>query len=147
MKTKILIYSLLISVLTIFVASCQKTDDDTQKPIVTNLEVGHNDTMHIGEGLHLEFEVSDNDLLNYYRVVLHRESEHKALTAAWEFDSTFTEINGLRNYVVHHHNILIPDTLSEAAYHFHLYVADMAGNTTLYETELWASAEADDHEE
>ncbi len=128
-------------------------EDDTQKPVVSELEVGHSDTIHIGEAIHLEFEVVDDNLLDYYRVIIHEEDEHeKSLIEeySWSYDSTFTEISGLRNYTVHHHDIVVPEEAAEGEYHFHLSVVDEAGNLTEIEKELYATHEEgeedDDHE-
>jgi len=149
-QTKTVIYVLsVISV--IYVYGCNDDDNDTQKPVVTDLEVGHGDTIHIGEGIHMEFEVEDDGLLDYYRVQIRPENygEKSALDElAWEYDSTFTEISGLHNYAVHHHNIMVPEETSEGIYHFHLMVADEAGNVTTIEHELIASHEGsgEDHD-
>lgn len=135
----------------VYLCSCDEDDKDTQKPVITDLEVGHGDTIHIGEGIHLEFEVEDDGLLDYYRIQIHpeNEGEKSALDElAWEYDSTFTEISGLRNYTVHQHNIEVPEETAEGIYHFHLMVADEAGNVTTFEQELIASHEGsgDDHD-
>jgi hypothetical protein len=144
MKTSCLIKAYLMATVVIVMAACQKSEGDTQIPVISNIEVGHNDTIHIGEGLHLEFEATDNDKLDYYRIIIHAEDTHKS--ALWAFDSTFTEIRGLRNATVHHHIIAIPNTIAEGHYHFELYVADMSGNTAKHETEVVATTEDDDHD-
>lgn len=137
-------------VLSIFaLVSCSDDNDDTQKPVVSNLEVGHSDTIHIGEGIHLEFEVEDDNRLDYYRITIHPEEDHEKSageTLSWTYDSTFTEVSGLRNYTVHQHDIVVPETAEEGDYHFHLAVADQAGNVTEIEKDLVASHEEGEHE-
>ena len=62
-QAKTIIY--LLSIPSVFyLASCDD-DSDTQKPLVSNLEVGHGDPIHIGEGIHFEFDAEDDGLLDY----------------------------------------------------------------------------------
>lgn len=129
--------------------ACSDDNDDTLKPVVSNLEVGHSDTIHIGEGIHLEFEVEDDNRLDYYRITIHPEEDHEKSvgeTLSWTYDSTFNEVSGLRNYTVHQHDIIVPETAEEGDYHFHLAVADQAGNVTEIEKDLVASHEEGEHE-
>ena len=136
----------------LFFASCEKDkEEDNQKPVISDLEVGHNDTIHAGEGIHLDFLASDNDLLDYYRIVIHAEDEHELKSAAehihWEFDSIFTEISGKKEWQVHHHDILIPENAELGEYHFHLMVFDQAGNLAETEKEvIVAEDDGEDHE-
>lgn len=134
----------------VFAASCKK--EDVTKPVVSDLEVGANDTIHAGDGIHLDFYAEDNEELDYYRIVIHPEDEdeHKSLRMeddeAFEFDSTFyANFNGLKNATVHHHEIMVPEHAEEGHYHFDLTVADKAGNTTEEEVDLVLSHE--DHED
>lgn len=125
----------------LFVIGCEKEDEDNVKPTVSNLEVGYEDTLHVGEPVHLEFDAEDNDALDYYRVVIHFEGGHEHKSAdeyiEWDFDTTFYDnFTGLKNATVHHHYISVPENAEEGDYHFHLTVADKAGNTTEIEKEL-----------
>ncbi|MCE4565341.1 DUF4625 domain-containing protein [Maribellus sp. CM-23] len=145
-QAKTIIY--LLSIPSVFYLTSCDDDGDTQKPLVTNLEVGHGDTIHIGEGIHLEFDAEDDGLLDYYRIQIHPENGHDKSALgelAWDYDSTFTEISGLHNHTVHHHNIMVPVETAEGAYHFHLMVADKAGNVTAIERELVATHEDGEH--
>ena len=143
MKSKYLFtYLLIFSAIIVFVAC---NDDDDVKPVISNLEVGHDDTLHVGEGVHIEFEVLDNERLDYYRIMIHEEGEHKAVIVdevEWDFDSTFTEISGLRNYTVHHDNeVVVPEGTHLGEYHFELIVVDEAGNTAELEREVVVALE------
>lgn len=145
MKTRVF---LMVTAVTagIFLASCEKDEDkDTRKPVISNLIVGHNDTIHAGEGIHLEFGVSDNDQLAHYSIEIHAEEEHVHKSALehvhWDFDSTFTEVSGLKNKTVHHHEILVPEKAEPGEYHFHLSVADISGNLAEQEKELIVAEE------
>jgi hypothetical protein len=146
MNTKFLLIPLLTAMA--FVACNKEEENDIEKPVVSGLEVGHGDTLHIGEGVHLEFEAVDNEALGYYRIVVHAEGEHKSTCGHdhWEYDSTFTEnFSGLKNSTVHHHNIMVRDSVEEGHYHFHLTVADEAGNTTNIEKEVLLVEEEGEH--
>lgn len=153
MKTIIALPFLLILSLLWF-SSCEEDNSDVQKPEVANFEVGYNDTIYIGGDVHIEFEVSDNDRLDYYQVKIHPEGEHHDDDLSkegdeWEVDTTFTEINGLRNFEVHNHEIKIPETAHAGEYHFDLEIVDMAGNSLSLEQDLYLAegeGEHDDHD-
>jgi hypothetical protein len=149
MKTKYIFYTLIVIMSLCFVA-CE--DKDEEKPVISNLEVGHDGTIHAGEGIHLDFKVADNEGLDYYQISIHAEEgehDHKSLHEHWSFDSTFTEISGKKNSTVHHHEIVVPEEAEEGKYHFHLTVADEEGNTASEEVELDLVHEEhdDDHED
>ncbi len=136
----------------LFIVACTDEDTDDIKPTITDLEVGHSDTIHAGEGVHLEFYAEDNDQLDYYRVMIHSEDEEEETKSAmldvtFEFDSIFYDnFNGLKNATVHHHEIAVPEEAAEGEYHFHLTVADKSGNTTTEEVEIVLLHEDDDHD-
>ncbi len=123
---------------------------DEEKPVISGLEVGHDDTLHVGEGIHLEFEAEDNEALDYYKIEIHPEEgdhEHKSTREHihWEFDSTFNEISGLKNSTVHHHKIVVPENAELGDYHFHLTLVDKAGNSESIEKEVVVAEEDGDH--
>lgn len=139
MNTKNFLSVLVIFSLLLWISSCKDDDNDTEKPVITNLEVGHNDTLYVGKNVHLEFEVTDNERLSYYRVLIHEEGHHKSalLEDGWEYDSTFTEISGLKSHVAHHHKIKVPDEgVHLGEYHFELLVFDESGNFASDEREV-----------
>ena len=55
MKTKTIISIAFALIAGLTFISCEEDNDDNQKPVINNLEVGHNDTIHVSEGIHLEF--------------------------------------------------------------------------------------------
>jgi hypothetical protein len=132
-----------------FVACEDEEDKDTQAPVISDLEIGHDDTLHAGEEAHIEFSVTDNEALASYTIQIHHGEDHMAILKhgdEWEFDSTFTEIAGLKNFEVHHHAIMVPEEVEEGEYHFHLTVADEAGNTATEERDVIVSHEEGDHD-
>lgn len=146
MKTKKLLPVLSLIVTAFIVFACN--NDDDLKPVISNLEVGHNDSIFAGEAIHLEFEVSDDELLAYYQVKIHPEADHKsATTIHWELDTVFTEISGLKNYTVHHHEIMVPADAKHGDYHFHLSVVDKSGNVAEEEKNLILTESNGEHED
>jgi hypothetical protein len=147
MKTKKL-RPILTIIATAFIAfACQ--NEDNLKPVIANLEVGHNDSIFAGEGIHLEFEVSDDELLDYYQIKIHSEEDHKSANTEvhWELDTIFTEISGLKNYTVHHHNIIVPADAEHGDYHFHLSVVDKSGNLAEEERDLILTESDEEHDD
>lgn len=148
---------LILAVLVAFVSCNDDDDNDVKKPQVENLEVGHNDTLHAGKPIHLEFNVTAGSAkLSHYTVKIHPEGEHahKRMTLKsveehqeWEIDTTFREIAGLRNYTVHHHTLKVDKDAEQGAYHFDLVVFDEDGNTSTYDKDVTISHEEADHEE
>ena len=139
-------------VIAIFLASCNNDDDptDTTKPVIENLEVGHNDTIHPGGKVHLAFDASDNERLSHYRIVIHPEEDgHHGKSASeedeWELDTTiYDNFDGLKN-ASPHHDFPIDSTAHLGEYHFDLTVVDQAGNSITVDQELiMAEGEHDD---
>lgn len=135
MKTKISFVTLVMAMSFSFL-SCEKDSVDDEKPVISNLEIGHDGFFQAGAELHVEFEVSDNEGLDYYQITIHHEGEHKSTVTEWELDEKFDEINGLKNYTVHNHDIEVPADAELGDYHVHLMVVDLAGNVADEELEL-----------
>ncbi len=112
------------------------SDDDTNSvPEVGEIELGTDDS-HIGvigDDLHVEVEVVAEGTIDYINVEIHQEEEDS--DDAWEFDSTYTEFNGLKNTEFHKH-IDIPSEATAGEYHFHFTVVDLDGQSTTVEEEL-----------
>ncbi|WKN44173.1 DUF4625 domain-containing protein [Tunicatimonas pelagia] len=106
-KRRVVLLSAVFATGVIF-ASCEEDETvDTQGPAISGLEVGHDGELHVGEDVHLEFTVTDNNLLAYYEIEIHAEGEDhdhgRFAEEHWEFEQRFTEVDGLRNLDVHHH--------------------------------------------
>ena len=147
MKTNKFLSILSVSILALSIFACK--DEDNLKPIISNLEVGHNDSIFAGEAIHLEFEVEDDGLLDYYQVMIHPEADHKSATTGthWEYDTIFTEISGLKNYTVHHHKIMVPADAEHGDYHFHIAVVDKSGNLAEEEKDLVLTESTGEHDD
>jgi hypothetical protein len=122
----------------IILNSCSEDDEivDETPPTISNLEVGLNNskTVHQGGELHIEFDAADNEELSRYEVHIH--AEEKSSLAQWEFENTWNFEPGLKNTLVHHHEIMVPQDAALGHYHFHLMLVDASGNSTSVETEI-----------
>lgn len=116
--------------------SCEKDDSDKTKPVISDLETGLGNSLTFFQGgdVHLEFEASDNKELGYYEVEIHAES--KSAEAGWDFSQKWDFEPGLKNALVHQHEIVVPADATPGAYHFHLTLADKAGNTVSIEEDI-----------
>lgn len=139
--------------------SCSNDDADTEKPVIENVEPHNGDTLVIGENIHFEADFSDNDKLASYRIEIHHNFDnhgHKSVVAdsadsiKFSFDSTWTDIAGLRNAHAHHHTIAIPakkgdKSIREGKYHFIIYCLDQAGNMSVLAREVTLSYTEPEH--
>ncbi len=116
--------------------SCKKDDEDKTPPVVSGLEIGLNNnlTFHQGGDVHIEFEAADNEGLGYYTIEIHPEGHKNG--SEWEFFQRWDFEPGLKNVLIHHHEIKVPADAPLGEYHFHLMVADKAGNTTNIERDV-----------
>ncbi|WP_165044536.1 DUF4625 domain-containing protein [Dysgonomonas sp. ZJ709] len=139
-------------VLSLFVilgfASCSSDDNDTEKPVISNVEPADGDILVIGEKVHLEMDLSDNEELASYKIDIHNNfdnHEHSKASSsdsiAFSFVKTWTDIHGQKNAHVHHHQIEIPKEMMasdgklrpvrEGKYHFVIYCLDEVGNESV----------------
>jgi hypothetical protein len=116
--------------------SCEKDDNDNTKPNISDLEIGLGNslTFYQGGDLHIEFEASDDEELGYYTVEIHPET--KSGESSWEFSQRWDFDPGLKNALVHQHEIVVPADAPIGEYHFHLTLADKAGNTVRVEEDI-----------
>lgn len=132
--------ALLLIALAFTFTSCKKDDEDKTPPVVSGLEVGMNNnlTFHQGGDVHIEFEAVDDQELGYYTIEIHPEGHKNG--SGWEFYQRWDFEPGLKNVLVHHHEIKVPQDAPLGEYHFHLMVADKAGNTTSIERDIQVEA-------
>jgi len=123
-----------------FATSCEKEENDTQKPVITVEGPEQNEVLYIGSGIHLEVEFTDDTELKSYKVDIHSNFDghtHKSTnsedTIAWSFQKSWNFDAGQKNAHVHHHEIVVPheyngNDISQGIYHFMIYCTDAAGN-------------------
>lgn len=122
-------------------------DDEPAKPKVSIHELGtdNSKTVVAGTDLHIDVEIEAPNKIATVTVTIHPEgtAEKAALagSAAWSFEKTYTEFDGLRNAELHKH-IDVPATAAAGEYHFHVTVVDQDGNTASAEDELTITAAA-----
>lgn len=131
---KLSIFALLASLF--ILSSCQKDDDDNTGPIIEDLEIGLQNSKEFRQAgdVHIEFMASDNEGLAYYKIEIHPEM--KAGTDGWEVDQRWDFDPGIKNTMVHQHDIKIPVDAALGDYHFHLEVVDVNGNATSVEADV-----------
>jgi len=135
MKRNLILTSIFLFAISL-IFSCKKNDDDNQKPVVTGLEIGLDDSheAHRGGDIHLEFEVTDDEELGYYSVEI--QPETKTGGSTWTYQNRWDFDAGLRNALVHSHEITVPADAEMGLYSFLLVVSDKAGNLLTFEEEI-----------
>jgi len=134
-KNKILLLATLAIVSTF--ASCEKEDGDTTPPVIDIISPENGERLEIGKGIHLEMNLSDNNMLKSYKIEIHNSfdgHEHTYSSAQEETDTTpfayqrSWDISDKRNTHIHSHEIVIPHNATPGNYHFVVYCTDAAGN-------------------
>lgn len=144
MKTNHFTYILLttfILAITIF-SSCDEDEVDNNQPIITIGEPAENETLYIGSDVHFECDFSDDTELASYKIEIHDNfdghTHEKSLqmeddSVAFSYNNSWNFDEGLKNAHIHHHEIVIPETIdgvriAQGDYHFGIYCTDIAGN-------------------
>lgn len=128
----------------LFFTSCEKEDETNPKPVITQFELGYQNSKigYAGTDLHVEAEIVAQGKIDKVTIEIHHEGDHggKSFSTTlhegeWEVDTTFTEFSGLKNTIFHKH-IDIPVHAEVGDYHFHFIVTDMDGQQTTVEEDL-----------
>ncbi|MDR1644983.1 MAG: DUF4625 domain-containing protein [Tannerellaceae bacterium] len=150
---KVYSYILIFCLTAIFplsTVSCDK-DGDTVKPVINLIEPAEGDVLVIGEDVHFEMELSDNEMLKEYKVGIHHNFDghsHSATRADLEpflFEKVW-DVSGKKNTSVHHHEIVIPTTAAPGDYHLEVYCTDAAGNEAYIVRNVELAYEGGDHD-
>ncbi|MDR2414672.1 MAG: DUF4625 domain-containing protein [Odoribacteraceae bacterium] len=143
----------LLAIFALLAAACGDDSDNT-KPVINLIEPADGDTLHIGDDVHFEMELSDNEELKSYKVDIHdnfdghthalsRDTEPESV--AFSFNKTW-ELTGKKTASVHHHEIVIPENATPGAYHLMVYCTDAAGNEALVARDVVLSHEGGEHD-
>src|SRR5690554_5179724 len=174
MKKNVLFLTSLILLGTAAFTSCEKDDVDNEKPVIRLIAPEEDEEIRPGSDIHFDVEFSDNVGLALYKVNIHgafdghthsatlstrAEEEGEPFERTWlesEFIALGDEpIAGKRSVTVHHHHIVIPETITvdgvekpikEGHYHFMVHCIDEAGLETFVAREIVISSEADEHD-
>ena len=137
MKKTIVFVASLFTV-ALFIA-CKDEVKDVVKPTINLHEPADHDTLFVGHEVHLDMELSDDVKLKSYKVDIHSNLDghshanvKQADAKAWVYTKVW-DLSGLRNTDIHHHDIVVPDSIdgspiAKGSYHFSVQVLDEAGN-------------------
>lgn len=161
-----------------FVA-CEKEEVDNEKPVILLHAPTDGEAIKPGSDIHFDVEFSDNVALSSYKVNIHGAFDGhthgvanpslRATDEGEEFERTWFEaefiemgeepIAGKRSVTIHHHRMVIPETISrtvngqtvemplkEGHYHFMVYCTDEAGLESFVAKEITISYDAEDHD-
>ena len=123
--------------ISIVFASCKKDDADRTKPTINLVEPTDGDALKAGDEIHFNCEFADDIELKSYKIdinakdVGHTHTKHAE--NPWTYNNTWNFDVGKKNINVHHHEIVIPETIGgfeikHGTYHFGVYCTDATGN-------------------
>lgn len=132
--------------LSLMVSACE---DEVKAPVLSAVEIGFNNSKiaYLGSDIHIEANILAGGKIARIVLTIHPEGEEEHVLAQkvmrvvrhsddWEVDSTYTgKYAAVKNTTFHEH-IEIPVNAEIGAYHLHLLVVDMEGNTTEMEEEI-----------
>jgi len=135
MKMKVLLSTIcLLFCAFMTVASKKNESSANQGPVITLIAPAEGDIMQIGNAIHFDVDLKDDNILESYRIEIHDNSDGHSHTKANEgvkytsiFDKTWSDIAGETYKQVHHHGIVIPKEAKEGNYHFIIYCKNKKG--------------------
>ena len=130
MKTTYL-FSIVLLIFSSFVfVACD--DDNTEAPVIELISPAEKDTLRIGGNVHLEMNLSANEMLASYKIDIHKEDGPHGTKAGVSGnilgENNKWDVSGYKNKHVHNDEIVIPKGVEEGEYHFMVYCLDAAGN-------------------
>ena len=155
---KYLLLSISIAATTFLFTSCDSDNDgDTTPPVINLIAPAEEGILKIGDehGMHLEMELSDNEMLSSYKIEIHNDFDGHTHTKGLKAEETTPfsfqkswDISGKKNATIHHHESLIPENATPGNYHLMVYCTDAAGNETYVARDIVLShdVEDDDHD-
>ncbi|MDR2038490.1 MAG: DUF4625 domain-containing protein [Bacteroidales bacterium] len=156
MKTNILIVFFTVIFSSMLLIACNDDDGDTTPPVIDLIAPGEGAAFEIGDehGVHLDMELSDNEMLQSYQVEIHSNfNGHQHSTTAKSEEGTKAfffknswDISGKKNVKIHHHEIIIPANATPGNYHLMVYCTDVAGNESYVARNIVLSSEEQAHE-
>ncbi len=140
-------FAIMTFIASLFVFVSCSEDDDFPAPVISDLEIGYDNSKigYRGSDLHIDANIVAEGRIDRIVIEIHYEGDHHNDhntgkngdhdDHGWEFEHTWTEFNGLLNTSFHKH-IDIPLHAEPGDYHFHFKVIDMQGKVTEVETEF-----------
>ncbi|MFW6227670.1 MAG: DUF4625 domain-containing protein [Bacteroidota bacterium] len=152
MMSKKLFFIPAIITMALFVFVSCSNDDDFPAPIISDLEIGYENSKvgYRGHDLHIDADILAEGRIDRIVLEIHHEEEHAHKSGQdedqeWEFVHSWTEFNGQKNATFHKH-IDIPLDAELGSYHFYFKVIDLQGKVTEIETEFEVKDSDDDHD-
>lgn len=145
---------LLIAVMSL--SACSSDDDgalDTTAPVITLVEPTQMEEIALGEELHIDALLEDNEGLASYKIDIHnnfdghthgRVASHSE-SQPWTYSKTQNLEAGQQSFDLHEH-IDVPLDITPGTYHLGIIVLDEAGNQSEAYVEV-VLGEAHDHED
>lgn len=126
-------------------------DGDTTKPVINLIEPEEGAELQIGSvhGVHLEMDLSDDEMLASYKVDIHNSDDGHVHSKAEETPnvsfafSKSWDVSGKKNAHIHHHEITIPANAKPGKYHLMVYCTDASGNEAYVARNIVLSYEGD----
>ncbi|MDR1091797.1 MAG: DUF4625 domain-containing protein [Prevotella sp.] len=159
MKTifKYLLLSISIIATVFLFTSCDSDDNgDTTPPVINLISPVEDGILKIGgeHGIHLDMELSDNEMLSSYKVEIHNDfdghthtsSLKSAETTPFSFQKSW-DLSGQKTAKIHHHEIIIPENATPGNYHLMVYCTDAAGNESYVARDIVLSHDGDDDDD
>jgi hypothetical protein len=151
MKKKNFALLCLMALLLFTANACNDEKGDTQKPSINLIEPENDDVLKIGDDVHFEAELADNQMLKSYKVEIHPNFDghsHQAKAENATVDFNFNKewnLDGRKNASIHHHEIIIPENATPGHYHLLVYCIDEAGNEAHVAVNIELSHDAEEH--
>lgn len=151
MKTNI--FPILCLAATVSIVSCNK-NSDTTKPVINLIEPAEGDALEIGADVHFEMDLSDNEMLQSYKVEIHNNfdhHDHEATraeddeTVPFYFENSW-DVSGHKNTHIHHHEIFIAANATPGDYHLEVFCTDASGNESFIVVNIELNYEGSEHE-
>ena len=135
-------------------------DADTTRPGINLIEPTDGEVILIGSSIHFACEFSDDVELRSYKIDIHDAFDDHSHTKSasvgtsgevpFSFSQSWTFEPGKKEAHIHHHEIVIPETINghpvaEGHYHMGIYCTDAAGNESHVFIEIELSHDGEEH--
>lgn len=120
-----------VVILALFLFSCAS---DNEKPVIVINEPVENELFNVGDEIHVDFNITDNDELNQFKIDIHGNQDghsHGKLNAVFPAFDTIIIDNITGNSINRHIHIDIPDGIWPGPYHIIVYATDKGGNEAM----------------
>jgi hypothetical protein len=117
----------------------QACSNDSEKPVITINEPTNGETFDVGDEIHVDFNITDNDELNQFKIDIHGSHDghtHGKLAEILPAFDTIIIENISGNSINRHIHIDIPNGVWPGPYHVIIYATDKSGNENMEEVDI-----------